>query len=142
MFLKILSPIENVRNQILIESRTKKVFKLKCSLINTDAILQDQEKVRIVKVNYEGEFITSIINANAVLKTVNFFEICLRPVDNIENTLNFDDNDYIDFEHDRNIFIKKQFRIEHLSEEETERLTNLSLDIFYLEENELTFKTK
>ena len=73
-------------NEVLIEGRTEKVFKLKCDLFNTDAILSGQEidKVRlphaIVKVNGHGEFLTSIINANAIPKTIDFSNLSFEPL--------------------------------------------------------------
>ena len=72
----------------------KKLFKLKCNLANTDAILlaQEQEKVRLpnalVKINERGEFLTSIINPNDIPKIINFSNLQLEPIQKFKSIFN------------------------------------------------------
>ena len=141
-----------ISNQVFIEARTEKIFKLKCDLKNTDAILhaQENDKVRLpnalVRVNERGEFFTSIVNVNAMPKTIEFINLTLEPVDDTTEPLysfNFNNSGVVkESLYDRNFTIKNQLRTEHLNEEEKELVTNLCLefaDIFYLEGDNLTF---
>lgn len=148
-----LPPLKN--NKVLIEGRTEKVFKLKCDLSNTDAILSGQEidKVRlphaIVNVNGNGEFLTTIINANAIPKTIDFSNLSIEPFtfDSTSNALfNFHtQEDNATGPADRIQVIRNELRTDHLNEEEKELITDLCLeyeDIFYLEGDTLTFTSE
>lgn len=141
------------KNIISIQPRTEQVFKLKCNLISTDAILlaQEKEKVRLpnalVKINEKGEFLTSIINANAMPKTIDFSDLKLEPVTQYElacniNVSNINSNQFQNDTTDRQYEIQNQLRLEHLNDEERESIVDLCLkfsDIFYLEGDSLTF---
>lgn len=139
----------DARNKISIEGRTEKIFKLRCDLTNTDAILsgQEKEKVRIphalVHVNNKGEFFTSILNANAIPKTVNFCNLQLEPLEKPETILNLNlPENHSTEPTDRVQIIKNELRTEHLNFEEKQKITELCLefaDIFYLEGDTLTF---
>lgn len=140
---------EQIKNEININGRTEQIFKLKCNLQNTDAILskQDKEKVYIpnalVHVNEHGEFLTSIINCNAIPKSINFSDIQIEPYIS-QTILNYQTNNYFPNSNqtDRIQTIKSQLRTDHLNDEEKELITNLCLefqDIFYLENDVLTF---
>lgn len=112
-------------NNIQIDGRTDQIFKLKCNLNNTDAILykQEKDKVRIpnaiVHVNEHGEFFTSIVNVNAIPKTIDFSDIQLEPFDSaaIESTLHLDEPKNTE-QTNRTQEIKNQLRTDHLNEEE------------------------
>lgn len=84
-------------NIISIEPRTEKICKLTCNLSNVDAVLhmQEKEKVRLpnalVHVNENGEFFTSVVNANAMPKTVDFSNLQIEPFDLSEAIYNFKD---------------------------------------------------
>lgn len=68
-----------------IDPRTEQIYKLTCSLKNTEAILlaTEIEKVHlpnaIVKIIEKGEFL-----ANAIPKTIHFENITLKPVHNYQ----------------------------------------------------------
>ena len=138
----------NVPNKISIEGRTEQIFKLKCDLSSTDAILftQEKENVRLpnalIRINNNGEFLTSIINANAIPKTIDFSELSIEPLETTletrEAVLNINTSEPAD----RIQTIKNQLRTEHLNAEEKESITQLCLeyaDIFYIEGDSLTF---
>lgn len=132
-------------NTINIEPRTEQIFKLKCNLFNTDAILKAQEieKVRIpnalVRVNSKGEFLTSVLNVNAIPKTITLENLELEPYQDVSvNNISTCEN--VQFE--RKPQILKELRLEHLNCEEAESIQNLCLDfsdIFYLDGDHLTF---
>ena len=137
------------QNKIQIDGRTEKVYKLKCNLANTDAILsaQENEKVRLpnalVRVDENGEFLTTIINPNAIPKFVDFSNLKLEPLQKFKSIFNFNTpNSDPHTQTDRTFEIKNQLRLDHLNEEEAEMVTQLCLDfqdIFYLEGDNLTF---
>lgn len=136
----------NISNIISVEPRIEQITKLKCHLTNTEAILlaTEVDKVRlpnaIVRINDKGEFITSILNANAVPKTVNLSNIKLEPIQNFSLNNIGEENSQTCV--DRQYEIKTQLRLDHLNEEENELITQLCLeyaDIFYLEGDQLTF---
>lgn len=147
---------QKIPNKISIEARSEKIFKLKCNLSNTDALLsaQEKDKVRLpnalVKVNEKGEFLTSIVNTNAMGKTVDFSNLSIEPfvseIETQETILNFSNSDpKYGISHDRQTTIKNELRTEHLNDEEKELITNLCLDysdIFYLEGDHLTFTSE
>lgn len=142
-------------NLISIEPRIEKIFKLKCNLANTDAIIfsEEQEKVRLpnamVRVNEHGEFLTTIINANAIPKTIDFSHLKIEPFiaqnDKSEDIFNFNSNLENIATPDRKSIIKKDLRLSHLNDEEQQLITDLCLnfsDIFYLEGDSLTFTSE
>ena len=141
-----------IKNEIKIEPRTEKVFKLKCNLSNTDAIISAKQIDKVylpnslVHVNEHGEFFTTILNANAITKTVNFSEINIEPFQTGTILNNHKSNQNINFQQkDRLYSIKQQLRLDHLNSEEKEAITNLCLDfedIFYLEGDKLTFTSE
>lgn len=127
----------------------EKAVKLKCTLVNTDAILIAQEKEKVylpnalVKVNQNGEFFTTAINANAIPKSVDFSDLKLEIIPNLQSIFNFNSKNVgITDSYDRKIQIQNSLRLEHLNEEEKDLLTEVCLkfaDIFYLEGDTLTF---
>lgn len=136
---------QNFQNIINIEPRTEQIFKLKCNFKNTEAILHAQvkEKVRLpnalVKINEKGEFYTTIVNINAIQKTINFSDIILEPIQNysINNFKPFENQNF-----NREEIIQNQLRLDHLNSEEKELITETCLefsDIFYLDGDSLTF---
>ena len=146
----VLKPNQNIfPNKIFIEPRTEKAIKLKCNMFNTDAILIAQEKEKVylpnslVKVNQNGEFFTTAINANAIPKFVDFNDLRLEPIPNLQSILNFNSNSFKTTDpYDRKIQIQNALRLEHLNEEEKDLIIEVCLkfaDIFYLEGDMLTF---
>jgi len=142
-------------NKISIEGRIEKICKLKCNLANTSAILyaQEKDKVRLpnalVKVNEQGEFLTSVINANVINKTVEFSDIIIEPFvpecKNNELAYSLNPDNYTDQPQDRHALIKKQLRTDHLNDEEKCAITELCLefsDIFYLDGDILSFTSE
>ncbi|XP_050310841.1 uncharacterized protein LOC126746579 [Anthonomus grandis grandis] len=88
-----------------------------------------------------GEFLTTIINPNAIHKIIDFSNLSFEPLPDLQSINNF--NYYESAEPvDRRQLIKEQLRIDHLNEEEREEITKLCLefsDIFYIEGDQLTF---
>ena len=139
---------ESIQNLIKIEPRTEKICKLKTNQFkNTELILVGQsiDKVRLpnalVKINEKGEFLTSVLNINAIPKTVNFSNLNFEPIIK-ENTSIQTFNKENTSQFDRQNEIINQLRTDHLNEEEKELITQICLefsDIFYLEGDHLTF---
>lgn len=141
------SPQKSCINTITIEPRMEQLCKLKCNLKNTDALLTgiEKEKVRLpnalVRVDNNGEFITSILNANAISKTISFDNLEIEPIDSY-SVNNFSRNTTNNDNTHRRSDIVHQLRLEHLNEEEAELIQQLCLDfsdIFYLEGDHLSF---
>lgn len=135
----------NETNEISLEPRIEKVVKLKSKLRNTEAILLacEIENVRlpnsVVKIDGNGKFLTTAINANAIPKTVSLPELSFEPFEMTTiNSLGISENPG-KYERPE---IRKQLRLDHLNEEEQELITKLCLeysDIFYLEGDNLSF---
>lgn len=137
------------KNSLTIEPRTEKVCKLKCSLSNTNAILvgQEIEKVYIpnalVYIDENGEFSTTVLNVNAIEKTIDIPNLHFEIYDEIDYPTTNNDNQTPTYSNnDRLNNIKDQLRIDHLNPEEQEFITDLCMkfsDIFYLDGDNLTF---
>lgn len=146
--------MNNFNNIIKMEPRTEKICKLKTNkLRNTEAILLAQciDKVRlpnaIVKINQQGEFLTSVLNINMIPKTINFCDLKFEPLIK-ENTSvrNFNkSNTSVPQVINRDEEIINQLRTEHMNVEEQEVISQVCLefaDIFYLEGDTLTFTSE
>ena len=135
------------KNVITIEPRMEKVYKLNCNLKNTDVILlgQEKDKVRlpnaIVHVDEHGDFLTTVLNPNAIEKTIDFSDLSFELLPDLHSIHSLNNDNYFE-PIDRRQLIKEQLRIDHLNEEEREEILKLCLeysDIFYLEGDQLTF---
>lgn len=148
---KILKETVTLENVIYIEPRCEKVCKFKTNqLKNTDAIIlaQEIEKVRIpnalVKINQNGEFLITVLNANAIPKIVHFNNLKFEPYISDINTLPAEKS-LLNLNVTRETEIANLLRTSHMNEEEKELIINICQefsDIFYLEGDKLTFTSE